>query len=504
MVSTWRAGERAPGAGSGRRALHAGLQLFACLTAATLGVASMCVGGTAGASPARPGLLTTGVAPRTTPFPDGLVHISGHGLGPGVGMGQWGAFGYAAVDHMTYQWILAHFYGGTQVATTNDRHISVGIIENEGAPLKVTSPTTWRFAGVTIPAGYAGKAVLNRTTGLWNVWKSKSCAGGGGWTRIATGVTNPRAVPASLLADAPANDLLTICRADGVQMTVRGVVRGSVNDASGSPVAETVNLLPLDEYVADVVPSESSWGWGRVGGTAGAPQHEPWGFQELEAQAVAARTYTLAYIAGGGWRGYANICDSDYCQTYPGTLNEAPISTLAVHDTAGEYLALGGQPAPTQYSASTGGWTVQSQFPAVADDGDSVCLQNTGYWTCNPQHDWNVTVPVTTVQSTFPTIGTLEGIGVLSRNGLGDWGGRVLTIRIRGSKGTVIESGDTFQYQFNLDSNWFVIVHPTTTTTTTTTTMAPATAAGASWLGIGTGTGPLPTGRAGGSPTRPR
>src|SRR5919204_2723054 len=43
--------------------------------------------------------------------------ISGHGWGHGVGMGQWGAYGYA-LHGETYDWILGHYYPGTQLATT--------------------------------------------------------------------------------------------------------------------------------------------------------------------------------------------------------------------------------------------------------------------------------------------------------------------------------------------------------------------------------------------------
>jgi len=51
------------------------------------------------------------------PFPGRDVDFVGYGNGSGVGMGQWGAFGYAALDHESYQWILAHYYGGTTLST---------------------------------------------------------------------------------------------------------------------------------------------------------------------------------------------------------------------------------------------------------------------------------------------------------------------------------------------------------------------------------------------------
>ena len=52
--------------------------------------------------------------------------------------------------------------------------------------------------------------------------------------------------------------------------------------------ARTVNDVPLEQYVDGVVPNESPASWGALG--LSGPQGQPWGFQELEAQAVAGRS----------------------------------------------------------------------------------------------------------------------------------------------------------------------------------------------------------------------
>ena len=82
--------------------------------------------------------------------------------------------------------------------------------------------------------------------------------------------------------------------------------------------------MPLEQYVAGVVPNESPAGWGALG--SAGPQGQPWGFQELEAQAVAARSYAMAGL--GSYGGYADTCDLD-CQTYRGIANESAITDLA-------------------------------------------------------------------------------------------------------------------------------------------------------------------------------
>ena len=80
-----------------------------------------------------------------------------------------------------------------------------------------------------------------------------------------------------------------------------------------------------------------------------------WGFQELEAQAVAVRSYVLADL--GGYGGYADTCDLT-CQTYRGTEYESSASIAAANDTAGQVMLMpSGQIATTEYSSSTGGYT---------------------------------------------------------------------------------------------------------------------------------------------------
>jgi hypothetical protein len=79
-------------------------------------------------------------------------------------------------------------------------------------------------------------------------------------------------------------------------------------------------------------PSRSSSTWptwprpsplelGRLGGAG--PQGQDWGFQQSEAQTVAARSYVEANPLGYG--GYADTCDQT-CQSYPGMKYETATS----------------------------------------------------------------------------------------------------------------------------------------------------------------------------------
>ncbi len=80
-----------------------------------------------------------------------------------------------------------------------------------------------------------------------------------------------------------------------------------------------------------------------------------WPLEALKAQAVAARSYALAYTNNGE----GSICDSQSCQVFKeeekgGAWNEA------VEATAGWVMTQGGSPIKSWYSSTAGGFTYQS------------------------------------------------------------------------------------------------------------------------------------------------
>lgn len=405
------------------------------------------------------------------PFPSADVTFTGHGWGPGYGFGQWGAFGFAAVDHWTYHQLLVHYYSDTAYPVTDatldpqadGELIKVVIEENDNSAVTVRSPSAFSYvdsAGKTVAsvaAGQVGRAVeiarSGALTGLWEIETASSCTATS-WKTLATGVSDPTAVPASLQATAPTSQLLTLCRADGQDVTYRG--RLEAFDYYGAATGDvhlerTLNIIAIEQFLSDVTPGESPSGWGTYGGTTGAPQGEPWGFQELEAQAVAARSYLLYSKSAGGWYGYADICD-DSCEWYgEGIKYETPLATRAVRDTAGQYLVQSGQPAPAEYGSSSGGytealnyWNDKSIFDSIRDLGDAVCIGGQGSLGCNPVHTWTVSIPVATVEGAFPSVGTLESVKVTST----DSSGRVNEIEVVGAKATDSVSGATFANDF--------------------------------------------------------
>ena len=203
--------------------------------------------------------------------------------------------------------------------------------------------------------------------------------------------------------------------------------------------------------MADTVPGESPSSWASLGGAG--PQNMNWGFQELEAQAVAVRSYVLADL--GGYGGYADTCDLS-CQTYRGTQYETATSEAAANDTVGQVMVMpDGRVATTEYSASTGGFTSsaasgQSPFTAVPDDGDAVAG--------NPNHHWTTSVSSATIGSTWPQIGSFTGFGGATTDSGHpyDFGfGRVDTITLNGTNQNITIPGTEFSGKLGFLSDLF-------------------------------------------------
>ena len=398
----------------------------ALLACALLGVVAGPVALATGAAATEPSALA--------PFPASNIEFVGYGDGPGLGLGEWGAFGYAVLDHEPYRWILAHYYGGITLSSggniaSGDSMISVDIDDNDGQPVIVTSASAFSFGGYSFFGGQAVRAVLS--SGEWTLSEAPSCSSRN-WARVASQLVNPVATPSSLRPSATSSQVLDICEHGGADFAVRGMVEAY--DAPSGAV--TLNILPIEEYVLDVISAEVSWSWGLFGGSDGSPQGQPWGFQALEAQAVATRSYVAAELAAGGWEPYATTCDSN-CQSYAGMADERPDLDAAVADTAGQILEQPAQPEVpvlADYSASTGGYTGGGPFPGVVDSGDAICIKS-GYYTCNPCHKWLALVPVHAVEKAYESVGKLAAVEVTQRNGLGALGGRVETIEIVGTSG---------------------------------------------------------------------
>jgi SpoIID/LytB domain protein len=396
--------------------------------------------------------MTLSGAPLAEAASAGNVLLTGHGWGHGRGMGQWGALGYALDHGWSYQQILDHFYGGTAAGGGGDIAMSVRLMRFDGRDTVMLQEQA-RLHTSAAPGAFAVLRSHEVSPNVFAVDRADGC--GGPFTPVAT-VTGP----VVFTPEAPASDLhadmLQLCEPDGTQRRVRGDVQ--VVDEGGSP--RTVNRLGMEAYLRGVVPQESPASWGALGGGAG--------MHALRAQAVAARSYAAAESR---WP-YAKTCDTTSCQMYGGVTVqgpagvssvEQPTTDAAVAQTAGEVRRFGnGQVARTEFSSSTGGWSAGGTFPAVPDEGD----------TRSPHHTWTVAVPFATVEAAYPSIGAFRAIDVTQRNGVGDWGGRVLAAVVRGSAGSVMATGDDLRARLGVRSAWFKLA----------TSARPAVVRGDSWF----------------------
>jgi SpoIID/LytB domain protein len=359
------------------------------------------------------------------------IELAGHGYGHGRGMGQWGAFGYATEHGYSYDQILQTYYGGTTLGTQPDEPITVHLTTQGDGPLKVTSGRDFAVGGIPVPADTAARIVA-RPDGSLELSTSDGCDGA---DQGATSLSSARIT--SSVAD-PGDDLsamLSICTPDGTRQ-----YRGELSTFYADGAQRTVNIVGVEAYLRGVVPRESPASW--------ADAADGRGMEALKAQAIAARSYALAETRAT----WADTCDTAACQVYAGAgagdaRFEDPRSDAAVAGTAGQVLRTpSGATARAEFSSSTGGHTAGGGFPAVADLGDSV----------SPFHDWTTSLASADVAAAFD-VGTLLDFRITQRNGLGADGGRVLSVVLEGTSGTVTVTGNEIRSRLGLRSDWFTV-----------------------------------------------
>jgi stage II sporulation protein D len=293
--------------------------------------------------------------------------VTGHGWGHGVGMSQWGAYGYAR-HGWSWQRILGHYYPGTQVAPAPISRIRVLLAAGQpragvacpGA-LKVSDATGRSYA--LPPGSYSVNRKLLLPVGHRRVKiAGKRHAHRESFALVA--VRRPLQSP--IVFDCPSAPLTWNGRAyHGLVVVRRGGKRLSV-----------VNSLALDDYVRGVV---------------GGEMPDRWNLAALEAQAVAARTYALATLHPSK---HFDLFSDTRSQVYGGVGYETERTNLAVERTAGRILTWHGRIATTFFFSTSGGRTadVREVWPAL---GDVPYLHSVDdpYDVSSPHHSWRVVLP---------------------------------------------------------------------------------------------------------------
>lgn len=196
-----------------------------------------------------------------------------------------------------------------------------------------------------------------------------------------------------------------------------------------------INRLPLEDYLRGVVPKEIPAGWPMAA---------------LKAQAIAARTYTLANLERHREDGF-QLCATTHCQVYHGLTGEHLNTDRAVSETQGMVVTYDGKLITAVYHDSSGGYTkdaseVWSQevpylVPAPGWDSDSPYNQ----WTRS--FNWGELQGY--IANTYPEIGELKH---LLPSGFGG-DGRIIKLTLKGAIGEIVVTGEQFRHIIGIPSS---------------------------------------------------
>ncbi|WP_406268705.1 SpoIID/LytB domain-containing protein [Nocardia sp. NBC_00881] len=249
------------------------------------------------------------------------------GPGHGRGMSQVGAF-ESARDGWGAERILAHYYPGAALGAIPPNAVRVRLVEQDDSSLDVYADAGLRVAGRELAPDQAAH-LTPLPDGRANVVVTMGCDGDVLWQ---TATADPWAYPVDAGPNRPAAEHLTLCGGPAY--------RGALGVATEDGEARTINQVDVEDYVLGVVPAEVQADWADEGAA-----------EALRAQAIAARSYTLAEQRYP----YAQTCDTTDCQVYPGTAKEDPRATAAVAATTGTVLLRDGRILRSEYSAAPDG-----------------------------------------------------------------------------------------------------------------------------------------------------
>jgi stage II sporulation protein D len=331
--------------------------------------------------------------------------VHGRGFGHGVGMSAYGAYGYA-LHGADYKAILGHYYPGTALGTLQGPHVVRVLLG--------TSVGDVGFSGATGACGV--KLEPSRTYQAHRL---------GGTVRLRNSAGKPLA-----------NCGQTLRAAGPGKVTIAGY--GTYDGAleavpEGSGSLNVVNALALEQYVKGVIPNESPPSWPAA---------------ELEAQAVASRSFALS--AGREGNGFDLYSDTR-SQVYKGLESEYSSSNEAAEATRGQVLMYEGQVAETLFSACSGGKTesIKNVFGTaipylvgVPDPYDYYC----------PLHKW--TLEFSGPQISARLAGLLDGKlkqVVITKTG---YSPRIIEAKLVGTGGVTSASGEQLEVALGGYSTW--------------------------------------------------
>jgi stage II sporulation protein D len=337
---------------------------------------------------------------------DASWKVKGHGFGHGVGLSQYGAFGFA--EHgRNYRQIISHYFVHTKLG-------------NDGGNVRVLLGSGQGTVGFTGASKGCGRKLDHSRDYTFGVESGNVVLRGVGGGRVGACGQEGKA-------------------SSGIKIEGFGHYRGSlVARATGGNIL-VINQLGSEAYVKGVVPNEVPSSWPAAA---------------LEAQAVVARSYGLATAQQGPFDQYADTRS----QVYGGKDSETKETNRAVAATAKEVVTYQGDPAITYYFSTSGGQTENSEFGFSGGNAIPYLKSvDDPFDDASPVHDWIETLSDDEMESKLNGLfdGKLRKIRILETGE----SPRIVTARVVGSSGSSTVSGDTLRSKLGLRSTWARFSH---------------------------------------------
>jgi stage II sporulation protein D len=360
-------------------------------------------------------LALTGALPAEAGAATRLV-IRGAGYGHGIGMSQYGAYGYA-LRGRDYRAILRHYYTGTALGVL-DANPEVRVLLQGGR-------RSVRISG----AAQVGDRLLDpaRTYTARTGRDGIVLRDDRGRERF----TSPS--PMGLQAPRAGKLRLAGVSVPGVR---DGLYRGALELRAAAGGLNVINALGLEDYVRGVVSGESP---------------PTWPAEALKAQAVAARTYAITTSkAGDGFDQFADVRS----QVYRGALAEFPTTDAAVAATRGQVVTYAGRPATTYFFSTSGGHTENVEYSFVGSE-PKPWLKGVKdpYDRVSPKHRWGpLRFSAAQVEARLGRLlaGRFRRVEVVRRG----TSPRIVHARVVGTRGSTRVSGPQLRRAFGLDDTW--------------------------------------------------